>query len=219
MTRQAVDDRIDVRHLPDVASGVRLDLLPSLAAWVLVKAATALSVSQPLSRTHASDASVADDFAGRFVDDGGPSPAGPAEQLRLVWAAAQNPQRIRGAWWPRGHNITVELATLLPSADSHLGAPLIRVSLNSRAWDHQPRRLYAGSRVIRLGWFDSIDPAIVEIGASATERIALCVVPPEWTAVAGKKLLLALRESERWPADPTELLKCGARAPATTGSR
>jgi hypothetical protein len=132
----------------------------------------------------------------------------PVDGLRLVWAATPG-QRIRGAWWPRGRNITVELAGLLPAVDDYLGAPLIRVSLNPRAWDHQPRRLYAGARVIRVAWFDSIDPATVGVSATPMERITLCIVPPEWATTAGESLFRALRDTEVWPSEPSRLLQCG----------
>lgn len=127
--------------------------------------------------------------------------------LRLVWATPHSGQSIQGAWWPRTRNITTELAELLPAADTHLGAPLIRLSLNPAAWDHQPRRLYAGKRVIRLAWFASIDPATVGIGATALVRITLCIIPPECPASTGQRILHLLRDSGSWPAEPADLLQ------------
>jgi hypothetical protein len=189
--------------------------MPSLVAGSQ-KVARAVSVSQVLRTQHASTTAIPDDYAGRFADDGGPSPTEPNDDLRLLWAAFKD-QRIRGVWWPRGRNITVELAALLPAADSYLGAPLIRVSSNTQAWDHHPRRLYAGSRLIRVGWFNSIDPATVEIGATSTERITLCVVPPEWTSQAGRRLFRALRDTKIWPTETDRLLQFAVQ-PETAGS-
>jgi hypothetical protein len=136
------------------------------------------------------------------------------DDARLLWAASPD-QRIGGAWWPRSRNITVELAGLLPAADAALGAPLIRVSLNPHAWDHQPGRLYCGARVIRLAWFNSIDLATVAVSATPMDRITLCLVPPEWTATAGESLFHILRDTEVWPGEPSQLLQCGAELVAT----
>jgi hypothetical protein len=176
-----------------------------------------MSVSQALSPQHVLASAVADDYAGRFADDGGPSPTEPRVDLRLLWAALKE-QRISGVWWPRGRNITVELAALLPAVDSYFGAPLIRLSLNPHAWDHQPRRLYVGRRVIRVGWFNSIDPAIVGIGAIPTEPIILCIVPPEWNAASGRRLFRALRYMKVWPTEPDQLLECAIQGATASSS-
>jgi hypothetical protein len=170
-----------------------------------------MSVTQDLNDARLATTAEADDFAGRFGDDGGPSAALPEDTLRLLWASTTT-QRIRGVWWPRGRNITIELATLLPAADAYLGGTLIRVSLNPQAWDHYPRALYAGTRVIRVAWFDSIDPATVGIGATALERVTVCIVPPEWTASAGRQLFRSLRDQPVWPAEPDQLLRRGGAA-------
>jgi hypothetical protein len=170
-----------------------------------------MSVSLGVTAGQLCPADDVDDFVGRFADDGGPSPEAAQQKVRLLWATLKA-QRVRGVWWPRGRNITVEMAALLPEADSYLGAPLIRVSLSPRPWDHYPRRLYAGSRVIRVAWFDSMDPATVGIGAAPMERLTLCVVPPEWTAAAGRRLFRALRDRAVWPAEPDQLLQCGVDA-------
>jgi hypothetical protein len=130
------------------------------------------------------------------------------DELRLLWATLEE-QRIRGVWWPRSHNLATEVTALLPAADAYLGAPMTRVSLNPHGWERQPRRLYAGRRVIRIGWFHSIDAGIVAIGATPTERITLCVVPPEWSTAAGRKLFDALSELEAWPTEADQLLECG----------
>src|SRR5579875_1408903 len=145
-----------------------------------------------------------DDADGRFTDDGGPSPAEHPDRLRLVWAPKSG-QRIRGVWWPRSRDITVELGKLLPAADAYLRAPLTRLSLNPTTWDHQPRRLYTGRRVIRLAWFSSIDPAIVGIGASPLQRVTVAVIPPECGEATGRRIFYALRDGP-WPDEPSQLI-------------
>jgi hypothetical protein len=110
-------------------------------------------------------------------------------------------------WWPRSRNITLELAALLPAVDAHLNAPLARVSLNPTAWDHQPRQLYAGARLIRLAWFHSIDPLTVGIAAKPFESLTLCVVPPECPEATGQRLFKALHDQKVWPPEPQQLLE------------
>lgn len=150
-----------------------------------------------------------EDGEGRFVDDGGPAPFEPPDQLRLIWAPSQprQPTRIRGVWWPRSRDIAGELAALLPAADTYLGAPLTRMSLNPAAWGKHPRRLYAGRRVIRLAWFSSIDPATVGFGATPLERLTLCVIPPECQPATGQGILRALRDGEGWPLEPSAIFQ------------
>jgi hypothetical protein len=176
-----------------------------------------MSITQVLRPQHTSTLAVVDDYAGRFADDGGPSPAGPQDELRLLWAARAD-QRIRGVWWPRSRNIATELAALVPAADSYLGAALVRVSLNPHMWDGQPRRLYTGSRVIRVGWFNSIDPQTVGIAAIPMEPVTLCLVPPEWTGAAGRKLFRELRDTKIWPTEPDQLLQCGVDVETASSS-
>jgi hypothetical protein len=58
------------------------------------------------------------------------------------------------------------------------------------AWGaDQPRRLRVGDRLVRLGWFRSLDPAIVTLGRSGEARITLHVVAPETNPDAARELL------------------------------
>ena len=66
---------------------------------------------------------------------------------------------------------------LIPVVSEHLGAPVTRVSLNIDAWGpDQPRRLQVGDRLVRLGWFHTLDPTTVTLGRGSYDRVALLVV-------------------------------------------
>ncbi len=67
---------------------------------------------------------------------------------------------------------------------------MTRVSLNIGAWNaDQPRRLQVGDRMVRLGWFHTLDPATVTLGRSGDPRVTLHVVAPELDPVAARGLL------------------------------
>ena len=110
--------------------------------------------------------------------------------VRLVWAPDGNPPS--GAWWPRSRDAATELRALLPELSERLGGPVTRVSLNIDAWDaDQPRRLRVGDRVVRLGWFHTLDPATVTIARGSDPRVTLHLVPPELDSDAADKLMRA----------------------------
>lgn len=143
--------------------------------------------------------SVADRDAARLDDDGAPIWAprrSEAADVRLVWAPSG--RSVSGAWWPRTRDAAAELRALLPHASDRLGGPVTRVSLNIDAWGaEQPRRLRVGDRVVRLGWFHSLDPATITLARGSDPRVILHILPPELDPDAAQK---ALREmSSRAP--------------------
>jgi len=79
---------------------------------------------------------------------------------------------------------------LLPQVSDRLGGPVTRVSLNIGAWNaDQPRRLQVGDRLVRLGWFHTLDSATVTLGRSGDPRVTLHVVAPELNPDAARELL------------------------------
>jgi hypothetical protein len=129
-----------------------------------------------------------------------------ADDVRLLWAPEHSRQRLIGVWWPRSRNITVELAGLLPAADEHLGMPVLRVTLNATAWDHQPRRLYLGARMIRLAWFNSFDPDLVGLGTTPLEGNTVVVVPADCSESDGERIFAELRAEKVWPTEPADII-------------
>ena len=81
--------------------------------------------------------------------------------------------------------------------------PVPLVYRDSDAWDRRFRRLAIGSRVVRMGWFTSLDPALLIATTERGDQIDLLVVPPG-TARATARAAMA-RAAD--PADTT-------RAPA-----
>lgn len=137
--------------------------------------------------------SLADRDAARLDDDGAPVSAPlqnvPAE-VRLAWALGGSTHS--GAWWPRSRDAATELRALLPCVSDHLGGFVTRVSLNIDAWDmDQPRRLRVNDRVVRLGWFRTLDSAAVTLARGSDPRVTLHVVPPELDPEAASQLMLA----------------------------
>ena len=134
------------------------------------------------------------------------SPAAPGPERPL---AASDPPRERsialrhpadagsfvdGGWWPRSRDLIAELPALLTALDAAGYGEVCRVSYALTAWDgHPPRRSAMLNRVVKLGGFQSQDPA--EIGlvdSSGWKRITLVVVPPGTDpAVARRALTMA----------------------------
>jgi len=118
----------------------------------------------------------------RLDDDGAPAWAGGRRDdggARLVWASEATGGGFAGSWWPRSRDAVSELRMLIPVVSEHLGGPVMRVSLNIDAWGpDQPRRLRVGDRLVRLGWFRTLDSATVTLGRDTFDRVALRVTPP-----------------------------------------
>ena len=135
--------------------------------------------------------SAADRDGARLDDDGAPAwaprQAAPAE-VRLVWAPSGSPPS--GAWWPRSRDAAAELRALLPQVGHHLGGPVTRVSLNIDAWAaDQPRRLRVDDRVVRLGWFHTLDHDTITLCRGSGPRAILHIVPPELDPDAAREAL------------------------------
>jgi hypothetical protein len=59
---------------------------------------------------------------------------------------------LDGAWWPRSRDIAAELPALIAALTEHLG-PIIRISLDTAAWEELPTRLIIDDRVVRIDSF------------------------------------------------------------------
>jgi hypothetical protein len=72
------------------------------------------------------------------------------------------------------------------------GVRVTRVAYNPDAWETAPRRLAADRRTIRLGWFRSIDPQLLDLTGDTTRgRLDLLVVPPDTAAAAARQTFTA----------------------------
>jgi hypothetical protein len=127
--------------------------------------------------------------------------------VRLAWAPTLALGRFDGAWWPRSDHVESELRQLLPSVAEHLGGRVTRVSLDSDAWSaDQPRRIEVADRIVRLGWFRTVDPHTITLGRGNYDRVILLVVPFDHDAATGTGLMQRLAGDDPWPDTPQAAL-------------
>jgi hypothetical protein len=86
---------------------------------------------------------------------------------------------LDGGWWPR----TTDPATEMPAIVSALGGArgtVTHILLNPDDWDlPHPRRLTAGGRPVRMGWFTSQPAGLITLICDFNQdRFDLLVIPP-----------------------------------------
>src|SRR5512144_273186 len=137
-------------------------------------------------------------------------------RLTLLHPEPAQPPMLDGAWWPRSSSLSDELPGLITEL-RHRDLPITRVTYNPELWDRAPRRLRVDGRVIRLGWFRSIDRHLLCLtGGYGDDRLELLVVPPETSAaVAARAMTLAAGRGNRSTA--TDTLRA-ARIPPGVGA-
>jgi hypothetical protein len=137
------------------------------------------------------------------------SPANLAgDGCRLVWAPASDADGWAGAWWPRTREAEVALRELLPVVGERLGGAVVRVSLNLDAWDPDPpRRIRLDGRLVRLGWFHTLDPHVITLGHTTFDRLRLLVIPADTTGPAGDAIVTQLAAATWWPDSSSAALK------------
>jgi hypothetical protein len=97
---------------------------------------------------------------------------------------------VDGAWWPRSHDAAAELPALIATLDGRLGHTVQRAGLSVDTWQNIPRKIAIAGRVVKVGWFHAIDPAIISLTLTGAEPITLLVIPPD---TAGASAAEALR--------------------------
>jgi uncharacterized protein DUF5994 len=133
-------------------------------------------------------------------------PSTPPSRPRLVLARTRADYAVLdGGWWPRSWDPVAELPGLVLALAARFG-PIRQLMLSSTAWDSRFRRLAAGAGVVRMGWFTSMDPALLIATTYRGEQIDLLVVPPQTPAAAAEQAMATA-------ANPTNV----ARAPEILG--
>ena len=123
---------------------------------------------------------------------------------------------LDGGWWPRSADPAAELPGLVLAIEERHG-PVTRIMLGRAGWDaSRPRRLRvdgpAGSRVIRLGWFETM-PAGLLTAIARGGRTDLLTVPPSTREAAARAAMeQAARAGNRTRA-PALLAAISAGAP------
>jgi hypothetical protein len=122
---------------------------------------------------------------------------------RLALIEPRSPRTtLDGAWSLRTRNLG-ELPALVTELHSR-GIRATRVAYDPAGWDPAPRCLDADSRVIRLGWFRSVDPQMLDLtGDLERGRVDLLVVPPDTPKAAVAAAFAAATEAgnSRSPAE------------------
>jgi hypothetical protein len=106
---------------------------------------------------------------------------------------------LDGGWWPRSADPVAELPGLVLALSERYGS-IRQVMLNSQAWDSGPRRVAVGARVIRLGWFASVDPALAIASTERDDQLDLLVVPAGTAETAARHAMARA-------ADPTDTMR------------
>ncbi|GAA2838606.1 hypothetical protein GCM10010505_72160 [Kitasatospora aburaviensis] len=81
-----------------------------------------------------------------------------------------------GAWWPRSNHVLAELPDLITALGAHFGR-ILRVGLDTTAWDGVPRSVAANGLTIRINWFTGSD-ATISVTRGFQDHFLLLVVPP-----------------------------------------
>ncbi|MFJ9549576.1 DUF5994 family protein [Streptomyces erythrochromogenes] len=94
---------------------------------------------------------------------------------------------LDGAWWPRSRDVTIELPALITVLTAHLG-PILRVGLDTSAWQDVPTRLVIDGQVVHLD-ADPVGDDTVLVTRGHNDHFALLVVPPDTTADAAREAM------------------------------
>jgi hypothetical protein len=127
-------------------------------------------------------------------------------------AGVANDSAFDGAWWPRGHDLTVELPELIAELGRR-GVRVERFTYALDAWEAIPRKIAVLGRVVRTGGFRSMDPQVVCISwEGGGKRADLLVVPPETDVVTGARAL-RLCTRRGLPRSPSMVLAAARATP------
>jgi hypothetical protein len=126
-------------------------------------------------------------------------PSSPPSEPRLLLAPTRAGEAVLdGGWWPRSSDPVAELPGLVLALADRYGQ-IRSVMLNNGAWDSRFRKLAVGATVIRMGWFISLDPALLIATTDQGDQLDLLVVPPQTPASAAEHAMTMA-------ADPTNTM-------------
>jgi hypothetical protein len=125
-------------------------------------------------------------------------------RLMLLAAEEGHATTLDGAWWPRSTSLATDLPPLVAELRRR-GVRITRAAYHPELWEPAPRKIRADNRIVRLGWFRTIDPHLVSLTGSGGERVELLVVPPD-TAPAAAARAMALAATRGNRSSPTAVL-------------
>ncbi len=94
-----------------------------------------------------------------------------------------------GAWWPRSTDVLAELPDLITALRAHFGR-IIRVGLDTSAWDDVPRSVAVDGVAVRINWFAGSD-ATISVTRGFQDHFLLLVVPPRTTPETASSAMTA----------------------------
>ncbi|GLW98817.1 DUF5994 family protein [Microtetraspora sp. NBRC 16547] len=148
-----------------------------------------------------------------------PPPAPPPDRSATVRLRLDPTPRhlgaVDGAWWPYSTNAGDELPGLIAEVDRRLKVKVLRVGLHPDAWTNIPHRIPASGRVIRVGWFRSIDLHLLSLHTATGDNWELLVIPPE-TGTAAAANAFRLATQGRGSARPADILVLSGSATDTS---
>jgi hypothetical protein len=117
------------------------------------------------------------------------SPAPPSRPRLRLQPGLTGRTLLDGGWWPRSSDPATELPGLILAIDQRHG-PVTAIMLGRAGWDaSRPRRLRvdgpAGSRTVRLGWFDTMPTGLLTATAR-NGRTDLLTIPPHTSEPAAQ---------------------------------
>ena len=145
-------------------------------------------------------------------------PSTPPSRPRLVLAPTRADYAVLdGGWWPRSWDPVAELPGLVLALADRFG-PIRQLMLSSTAWDSRFRRLTVGTGVLRMGWFTSMDPALLIATTDRGEQIDLLVVPPQTATTAAEQAMATAARPDNVARAPEILgMRADAHPVAGTG--
>ncbi len=115
-------------------------------------------------------------------------PARGSVRLRMVEHPGRD--RVDGGWWPRSHDLVVELADLVDHFPARFGK-VGWVSASRPDWAVASTRVAVADGYVKVGWLPQADDHVVTLKTAERAVFYLLVVPPDFTDDQGAEALLA----------------------------
>ena len=107
-----------------------------------------------------------------------PRDSAAAPPPRLVLAPKRLSRAVLdGAWWPRSGDASAELTALVQALTERYGR-IRYVILNGASWEGHIRRLPVAGNLCRVGWFTSMNAALLVATTDGGDQLDLLLVPP-----------------------------------------
>ncbi|MEV4805945.1 DUF5994 family protein [Nonomuraea sp. NPDC049421] len=99
---------------------------------------------------------------------------------------------LDGAWWPHSTDLRRELPAFVRALEDRIG-PVLRVGLDTQAWDEVPAHLVVDGRFVRISGHPAT-PHTIRVIRGGQDGFLLLVVPPDTTgSVAASAMATAAR--------------------------